>query len=72
MSGFCDGRHFLAEECTTEIISFFGKCCFKAKREHYEYIMYFYSVDRYHGFWKTMASASVIPKLCVDQKRDKD
>lgn len=45
-----------------ELTPLSGKFYFKAKMEYYEYMMYFYGMDRCGGFWENNGLCIVYPK----------
>lgn len=53
-----------------EITPLSGKYYFKAKREYYEYIMYFYGMDRCDGFWENNGLCMVYPKMYVGTENE--
>lgn len=53
-----------------EITALSGKFYFKAKMEYYEYMMYFYGVDRCDGFWENNGLCMVYPKIYVGTENE--
>lgn len=53
-----------------EITTLSKKFYFKAKMEYYEYMMYFYGMDRCDGFWKNNGLCIVYPKVCVGTENE--
>lgn len=54
-----------------EITKLSKKFYFKAKMEYYEYMMYFYGMDRCDGFWKNNGLCMVYPKGYVGTENEK-
>ena len=54
-----------------EITTLSGKFYFKAKMEYFEYIMYFYGLDRCGGFWENNGFCMVYPKAYVGTENEK-
>lgn len=54
-----------------EITPLSGRFYFKAKMEYYEYIMYFYGMDRCDGFWKNNGLCMVYPKAYSGTENEK-
>lgn len=53
-----------------EITPLSGKYYFKAKREYYGYIMYFYGMDRCDGFWENNGLCMIYPKMYVGTENE--
>lgn len=53
-----------------EITTLTKKFYFKAKMEYYEYMMYFYGMDRCDGFWKNNGLCIVYPKVYVGTENE--
>lgn len=53
-----------------EITPLSGKFYFKAKMEYYEYIMYFYGMDRCDGFWENNGLCIVYSKAYADTENE--
>lgn len=54
-----------------EITPLSGRFYFKAKMEYYEYIMYFYGMDRCDGFWENNGLCMVYPKAYSGTENEK-
>lgn len=54
-----------------EITPLSGRFYFKAKMEYYEYIMYFYGMDRCDGFWQNNGLCMVYPKAYSGTENEK-
>lgn len=53
-----------------EIISLGGRFYFKAKREYYGDMMYFYGLDRCEGFWENNGLCLVYPRYYVGTDKE--
>lgn len=53
-----------------EITALSEKFHFKAKMEYYEYMMYFYGLDRGDGFWENNGLCMVYPKVYVGTENE--
>ena len=54
-----------------ELVALGGKFHFKAKKEYYGDMMYFYGIDRCQGFWENNGLCMVYPKSYVGTENEK-
>lgn len=55
----------------TEVTALSGKFYFKAKREYFGDMMYFYGLDRCDGFWENQGICIVYPKAYVGTENER-
>ncbi len=55
----------------TEVTALSGKFYFKAKREYFGDMMYFYGLDRCDGFWENQGLCIIYPKAYVGTENER-